>query len=1173
MLQAFRTMVRSAIPAMLLLALAVAHAPMYAQNISGSITGVVQDSTNAVIPGAEVSLTNQEQGGAPRLTVTNASGVYLFSALPAGLYTLRVETPGFAAYTQTDIRLFVNNRLGLDPIRMEVGGIGQSIVVEAPSVQLETVTAERSGIVTGTQLTEIAVNGRNFTALLKTVPGAPADSGNTVQSFNGQRADQNNFTIDGQTVIDTGVNLQFAYRLNVDAIEEMKVSTNSQSAEFGRNSGAQIQVATKSGGSEFHGGGYFFRRNEGWNANSFTNNRNGVPRQPYDFRQVGYTIGGPVVRERLFFFMSHEWLRSEAPNAPNRIRVPTLAERQGDFSQTVDGAGVAVAIVDPLTGDPFAGNRIPEGRISAYGRELLGWLPEPNVFGDPTHNYESQEPNRDPAFDEVYRVDYTIHDNWRAYGRVLRSHQTQTRPYGRADTSNDLGLSDLTAPTFGWSVAANVATVISPTLTNEFQYGYTKNGIPGDPPPEGSPYYRSVSGVTLPLLYPDADPLVGSDFGGAQGIVPNVWIDPISGWNGHYTDFNGTPYFNENPVWNISDNVSKVIDTHMLKFGLFIEHAVKSENAFQPVGASIDFSRDPSNPGDTGWGMANVLVGNFREYRQFSKSLVPRYPYWNIEWYGQDSWKATDQLTINLGLRMSLVPPLYEESDLITNFDPSTYDPARAVRLYEPNADGLAFDPVTGEIRPAVLIGAIVPGSGDMRNGMVRAGADGTPRGLKENRGIQWGPRVGLAYQLNDNTVIRAGGGVFYERTATFTTSATTAFLANPPEVQLSQTFYGNLDSLQSSQGVDFPLQLKPLSTDGHVPTTYNFSLGVQRELPWEVLLDVSYVGTESRHLVENQPFNFVPFGSAWLPENQDPNAADLQFDGTTTKLAQLYRPYPGLTTDATVTFGGSSNYNALQVAANRRVGSGLQLGLTYTWSRALGTSGSAGFLGTSTGHPFDTRGSNYGLLSLDRSHGMTINYTYDLPTLDLPNSMGNNILEHAINGWQISGLTSLSVGAPTTVTYSVSGIGGQALNRMITGSEDVAPRVVLTCDPNLPRGERTIERWIDTSCFAPAAVGSTGNDSGLNTIRGPGLNNWDISIFKKFQYGENVQQYLQLRLEMFNAFNHTNWGGFNTNVQFDPMGDVVNLPSQVGRNGFGALTSVRGNSQRIIQLAAKIYF
>src|SRR5437867_2156254 len=494
--------------------------PLIAQNTSGSITGVVQDASGAVIPGAQVTLINQEQGVTARDTIPNEAGSYLFSALPAETYTVTVELPGFKTYKKTDVKLFVNDRMGLPPIVLEVGSQTESVTVEASAVQLETVSAERSGIVTGRQILDIALNGRDFTRLLKTVPGAPADAVSGTTTFNGQRANQNNFTVDGQTVTDSGVNQQFAYRISMDAIAEFKVSTTSQGAEFGRNSGAQVQVASKSGTQDFHGGGYWFKRHEGWNANSFTNNRQGTPRQIYRFLTTGYNVGGPIYipnkfnsdKSKLFFFFSHEWGRQRVPPVPRRITVPTTAERSGDFSQTRDAAGIPVTIKDPVTGQPFPENKIPSDRFSPYGPQVLNWLPLPNVTGQPTYNYESQVASELPSFDQLYRADYNINSKWRAYVRIIDSKQTQNNPYGRADSGNNLALTPFYAPTFGWSVSANLTTIISPTLTNEFQLGKAKNGIPGDAPPSCSPYYRSVSKITIPLLYPNADP---------SGLIPN----------------------------------------------------------------------------------------------------------------------------------------------------------------------------------------------------------------------------------------------------------------------------------------------------------------------------------------------------------------------------------------------------------------------------------------------------------------------------------------------------------------------------------------------------------------------------------------------------------------------------------------------------------------------------
>ena len=1175
--------------AVLLMATAVCGLPLRAQTTAGSISGSVQDAQAAVIPGAKVTLTNDAQGAASaREMVTTPEGLFVFTPVLPGKYTITVESAGFKKYVQAGIPLDVSDKLGLPPIKLEVGAAGESVTVQAEAVQLQTVTAERSGVVDGRQIVDLAINGRNFTGLLKTVPGVSADQTGGTATINGQRNDQNNFTVDGQNVTDIGVNQQFAYRINVDSIAEFKVSTNSQGAEFGRNSGAQIQVVTKSGTKDFHASGWWFKRGEWMNANTFINNLNGIQRPAYRFMTAGYTVGGPIFipkkmnrdRDKLFFFMSHEWNRSFTPNPLRQITVPTAAERQGDFSNTRDAAGVPQTIYDPLTrsaslpqGSPFPQNKITPDRFNPYGPSVLNWLPLPNTFGQPSYNYQSQAANADPSFDQVYRVDYNISDKWRLFGRHLNSKQTQNRPYGRADTANNLGLTPFYAPTYGWSLTTNLATIISPTLTNEVQFGYTVNGIPGDGPVAGSPYYRSVSKINIPLLYPNADPagvVPNFDFGG----IPSVSSTPNPT---AMTSFAGTPYNNRNPIWNLIDNITKATGPHTLKAGFYFEYAVKTENAFKPYNSTINFGRDSNNPGDTNWAFSNALLGNYQTYTQINADPLPNYPYRNIEFYAQDTWKISRKLTLNYGLRVAFIQPFYDRDNLMANFDYSKFNPAQAVQFYQPIGTGSnkrALNPITGEQLPAVYIGAMLPGVGNINNGMVQSGKDGTPRGLIEDRGAHFGPRIGVAYQIDDKTVFRMGGGVFYERIATFGVGITSNYTTNPPTLRTAQIYYGNLSTIQSSGGVFFPASITRLSSDGHVPTVYNYNAGIQRELPLKLFADISYVGSQSRHLWLPEPFNAAPFGSAWQGYSQDPTTT-ARFDGTTNLPVNMYRPYPGYTYGNEYTFGGSANYNALQVAVNRRTGP-VQFGLAYTWSKALGVSGTS-FPTPGQNHPTDARHANYGPLPIDRTQSLALNYIYDLPSVSRKGGfLAHPVSKLVLDGWQISGLTSISTGAPVNVTYSVTGIGAAQLNRQITGSEDIGPRVVMTCNPNLSRGDRNIDAFINTSCFAPAPKGSVGIDSGYNRLTGPGLHQWDMNLFKNIQVGERGPR-IQLRLEAYNAFNHTEWNTFNSNLQFNAAGQAVNLPTQSGgtggRFGFGTLNSIRANSQRILQIAAKLYF
>ena len=1168
--------------------LLTASVALRAQNTAGSISGVVDDPQGAVIPAAKVTLTNEEQGaGSARTVSTTSDGTFVFTPVLAGKYTITVEVMGFKKYTQSGITLDVSDRLGLPPIALQVGTTGESVTVEAAAVQLQTLSGERAGVVTGKQAVDIAINGRNYTSLLKTIPGIAADSGTGDVSANGGRTAQNNFTLDGQNVTDIGVNQQFAYRISMDAIAEFKVSTNGQTAEFGHNDGAQVQVVTKSGTTNFHGDGYWFKRGEFMNANTFTNNAQPVkdpvtgnlvaPFPIYRFLDAGWTIGGPIYipgvlnknKDKLFGFMSQEWNRNVTPApTPRQITVPTAAERIGDFSLTHDATGAIQKIIDPASksasnpaGTQFVGNQVPVTRFSQYGPPVLNWLPLPNVVGQPSYNYQSQIPSSSPSYDQIYRVDYNLNEKWHFFVRGLDNKQTQNVPYGRADTGNNLGLTPFFAPTYGWSITANAATIITPTLFNEFQFGYTVNGIPGDAPVAGSPYYRSVSKINIPLLYPDAN---------ISGVIPNFNFSGVpfgaTTPNGsQMTTFQGTPYANRNPVWNYIDNITKVKGNHTIKAGIYYEYAIKTENAFKPYNSTIDFGRDANNPGDTNWAFSNALLGNYLSYTQINKDPLPSYPYHNFEFYGQDTWKVTRKLTLNYGLRIAFIAPFHDTLGLMSNFDPSKYDPAQKVVFYQPSGTGAnrrALNPVTGELLPAVLIGAIVPGIGNINNGLVQSGKNGTPEGLMEDRGAHWGPRLGIAYQINSKTVIRAGGGVFYERVATFGIGITSNYTTNPPNLRTAQLFYGNVADIASSPGTFFPTAFSKLSSDGHVPTVYNYNIGIQRELPWNLFTEISYVGTQSRHLWLAQPINLVALGSAWLPSTQDPT--NPKSDGSVNLAANVYRPYAGYTNAIDYTWGTNNNYNALQASLNRRVGKGLQIGVSYTWSKALGVG---------VGHINDTRTAGYGPLAQDRTQSLVVNYIYSIPDVHKASFLDNAPTRMVLNGWRLSGLTSVSSGAPVNVTYSVSGTAGTTLNRMITGSEDVAPRVVFTCNPNKSAGDRTMDAFINTSCFAPAQKGSVGLDSGYNRLRGPGLQNWDISLFKNIPITEHA--HAELRLEAFNAFNHAEFSSFASSITFNAAGQVANLPTQLGgtggRFGFGTLNAVR--PQRILQVGAKFYF
>ena len=1173
----------------------------YAQQSFGSISGVVQDGQGAVILNAKVELTNTAQGAVVRELMTSSEGTFVITPLPPAIYSLAVDAPGFKKYVKNEIKLFAQDRIGLPPIVLEIGSTGEAVTVEASVAQLQTISAERSGVLTGSQMVDLASNTRNFADLLKTVPGFNVDTNNA----NGLRTDQNAIAVDGTSVMDVGNNSAGGWRMNSDIIAEFKVLTNGQQAEFGRASGANITVVTKSGAKEFHGVGYEFYRNEWLNANTFTNNYTGLPRPRNRNSTFGFNVGGPVYipgkfnsgKEKLFFFTNWEFQRPRLFDNLVRLTVPTLEERRGDFSKSASN-GRPVTIRDPLTNAPFLGNRITQDRWNQYGLQLMNVFPAPNVLGvDPGYNYQYQFSGSDRRNDETVRIDYNISDRLKFFFRWLHNRRDVFQS-GGLNTNNTVGIGAFHAAQGAISGAGNLTIIITPTLTNDFNYGNTRNWLPNEPDPK-SGYLRANANVTLPLLFPNADKLANlipnMSFGSEVPNAPTIFIS-------------GMPYDNENPTQNITDNIAKVFSSHTLKAGIFIETSTKRQTATIVNNGRLNFSTDSANPGDTGWDFSNMLLGNYQAFDQSNTYRKGLYAYQSYEWYVQDNWKVRPNLTLDYGIRFSLLKPWYEKQDQISSFVLAAFDPKQQVTLYRPtlvNGVRLALNPLTGQTAAAALIGAIVPGSGNFSNGMVtpaNSGSLGLTRGLIQDRGVHYGPRFGLAWTpagAAGKTVVRMGGGVFYERIQGNMIFNQINF---PPGLLTPKIYYGNLNDIARSSGTLFPLAAGGLSAEGKLPTVHNFNFTVQRELPGSMLLDVGYVGTQTRHGLARGPFNEPGFGAAWLPQNQDPtrSATASTVLGDNALPVDLYRSYPGYVGVGVAvaqsglgaggflsTYGSSANYNALQVGLNRRVARSLMFGLTYTWSKAMGTDTDYQFVG----NPLNHRKADYGLLTFDRTQDFVFNYSYNLPTVTkkvaaLDNPAARLILDH----WQVTGITSFMSGAPIAVgstalnqasaigSYAVQGVSGATLNRRITGNEGWSPRPVLGCNPNLARGDRTLSAFINTSCFHPAAVGSTGMDSVIRPIRGPGLENWDMSIFKNFPFGEGERS-LQLRAEFYNVWNHTQWSFLNVTPTFDAAGNITNLAGTPGggRFGFGALNTVRtaagAGGPRQIQLAVKFYF
>jgi hypothetical protein len=1250
-------------PILLSLALLLAVSA-FAQN-TGSLSGIVQDTNGGALAGAKVTVSDPTKGFQLE-TKTNSEGTFSFSTVPPGTYAVTVEATGFKKTVKSGIVLNIADRQSTGVIVLEIGSIENTVEVTADAAQLlvKTESGETSQTINGEQVRNLALNGRNYLDLVKLTPGVVSTVNGQVAgpgglgsfNINGTLANQHNLTIDGATNVDTGSNGTQHIALALDNIAEYKILSSAYQAEYGRSAGGDIKVLTKSGGKDFHGTGYYFHRHEQFNANNFFNNADSLQRGFYRYNYQGYNVGGPVLlpkkalKDKLFFFFSQEFQQQLLPAAnfsfrSNQSRVPTANEVNGIFTGLKDGNGNPIFLRDPLKSGAcnatdqtacFTNNVIPANRISANGQAILKYFqrfentslassPNGSLF-----NHVSQASAGYPRKEYNIRVDYNLTERTRMYVRYTRDADKQILPYGLGWTggANRVPIDDLIfkqAPAFNGSY--NLTMTLSSTLTNEFVFGASQNNLTLDPTNANAGTYSGFSFTfKTPFPYPAAQ-FINIGFAGTPGLADTTATNTSVGYAGT-NGYNQFPYKNSNTTFDFYDNVSKVWGPHTSKAGIYINRSRKDQAAGGSL--SIVFSNNPSNQNNTGHPYANALLGNFDNLTEPTRGVYQgQYRSTNVEWYIQDNWKVNRKLTLDYGMRFSWIQPQYDQRLQGGFFDPKSYDPAKAVRLYRPicvfdqqgNCDRRAIDPVllaqgatptTGNTLDNVLIGRIVPGSGDPLNG-IRIPGTNIDRGGFQNRGVQFGPAFGFAYDMfgDQKTVIRGGYRIGYDRVSG--NNVIFPSVEQPPTLLVPRFDFGNLETVGAGGNPNIPRDPltggPPLGTlfargvdfGGHIPNVQSFSLQVQHDLGFNTVLSVGYVGTLSRHLPEDLNLNAIPYGTLFnaaaqdrsqfagntVPANGDPNvesvytAAGLKFDGSKALAADFLRPFQGYNTIQFKSFGGSSNYHSLQATVQRRFKQGLSLGAAYTWSKALGTTSDADFGGFN--NIVCSRCYDYRLLSFDRKHNLVINYLWDLPKF----KTDNRLVKAVVNDWQLTGVTTFQSGAPLELGFGIPDVNtGQSIN----GSYTEGPRPVLTgnAQPSVNGGAKEGGSSLDITKISVPNINPGPQPRSI--VRRPGINVTDLSLFKKIPFGGEGSRYIQLRLETFNVFNHAQFDNFNSGLTFNISKNFSNYRvNQVGSpqslqntSNSGRLGDALGeyNSQpnfvsanRVVQLAVKIYF
>jgi hypothetical protein len=1132
---------------------------VFAQETTGNIAGQVTDQNGGTVAGAVVMMTDPARGF-HRTYQTTEDGTFNVTDLPASTYTLTVEMQGFKKYQQENFQVTVNDRRSLN-IVLDPGEVTELVTVVADTPLVQDSPTQR-GLISGDQIRELPLNTRNFVQLALLSAGVNSSNGSQIGSgalsvvqlsINGGRTSSINWLVDGARNVDTGSNLTLLTTPSIDAIQEFTILTSNYAPEFGRNGGGVINVVTRSGTNDFHGTIYEFLRNDALNARppfqvtplQGINKANGEPRfkAPLNYNDYGFTIGGPMYlprfgeggkrvyngRNKSFFFYSQEWRKTKSVNTAVGT-VPTIEQRNGIF---------AGPIKNPFTGTAFptdaAGNSIFTSFIDPNAAAILKFIPLPNEVTPGTNTlnrFRRAVPLVANVTQEILRLDHNFNTNWSIFGRYIREDFSRNDPGGNqfADPFAIGAVAGTLYPfvaaqdtkTPGKNFVVNVKTIISPTMINEAAYDYAFNAVFTNF--AGTGLRANAPGFTSPELFPST----------LQGALPSF---TFSGATANFAI--SSPSDITNPSHTFRDNLTIARGQHTFKFGGSFSHEAKNENAGNMLNGSYAF--DGSRSGND---LADFLLGAPRTYTEDQSEVFVKLRYNTTEFYGQDSWKVTPRLTLDYGARYALYDNPIDASDLLISFRPDFYKPANAVQI----------DPVSGNI---------LSGPGDKFNGIIFAGKNSPfGRRVQSNQRNTFGPRVGFAYNFGDGrTVVRGGFGLYYDRTLVGNVEQN-AF-ANP--AVNSRATIDNPPLANPAAGIPrTTIPVITLNSTGNpfkAPRTAQYSLSLQRELFKNGVLELAYVGTSGYNLLHqvniNQP---VPGAQAAL-------TAALRANGTLGSNARVSinaaRPFLGYSSITDRRTEAHSNYNSLQVTFNKHLSEGLEYGAVYTWSKNL-TNASTD-RSDSPQDPLNLDAERAPSL-FDRTHVFTAHVVYELPFFRGASRLTRTLL----GGFQLTGVYTAQSGTPLTITQTIAA--ATPTGSLFAFSDPLGTGSTLR--PNLigdPHGSGSLTQWFNTAAFAPAffAYGSAGR----GVVRGPGINNWDLAVFKNFRFSERTN--LQFRTELFNVLNHPQYLNPGTSATFnvDPTAPAGTFPTRYVQTNttFGVITGTR--DPRTIQFGLKLNF
>ncbi len=1110
------------------LLLVAAAATSFAQSDSTSINGLITDPTGAPISNAKVTARNQGTG-ATREAASSNTGTYVIPSLPSGIYSITIEVAGFKKFETKNNKIDANLPATISAV-MQIGSLTETVEVQATVAAIQTETSTLGKLVEGKQLSDLQLNGRNpiFLALLKpgvrggSLAGFSFDLTSGGFNINGSRSQDNLISYDGAVGIRTRSNGTSIGSADLDSVQEVQILTANFSAEYGRAGGGQIRIVTKSGGQQFHGAMFENLRNSALNANSWTNRRNGVLIPSEKFNQFGFNLNGPVYipgkwntdKSKVFFYFGQEYVRRRQVSTGLRT-VPTSKMKAGDFSELLSTniflSGVRT-IKDP-SGLVYPNNIIPRSQTSPNGLALLSVFPDATLASPQgTSNWYGLKSAPTNQRKDTISVDILPTQKDQIKFRSSLFHYIDTNPFqtGFLISSRIFNRPNQTA-SVNWTRTINASTVSETLISASRDQVFI--GMEDTPA-----FDRTKYGINYAYVFPD-----GKD---RPNKLPAF---DATGFNG----YTGSPYPSSStgPIYNISNNTTKVKGAHTIKFGGMFERSGQNDYdqiniAGVPGGTDNQngrFEFRDSRVGGTGVALADAAAGLFNSYAEIGRRSFTPYRGHMLEFFGQDAWKVSEKLKVEFGVRYSLVQPYYSLWRNMSVFDPSVYDRSKAVRV----------DPASGNPLPGFgdpYNGVVIPGSGftDAAKGRVPLADSGELnrlfRGDKSFSQTQKNliqPRVGLAYSITPKTVFRAGVGRFSTRLGV----SDSIFLGgNAPFQPLASIPTGRVDAPGGGARAGFPLSVNTQDPIFKNPESWNWNFTMETQLPFKNVLEVSYVGRKGLHAQRERNLNQLAPGT--IQANPGINA-------------NFLRPYAGFGPIRITNNEASSYYRGFQVGLNRRFSSGLSYGVAYTLSKSNDNgSGQRDILPNA----FDAS-KLWSPSDFDTRQQAVINFIYEIPFL----KNSNTVVGKVAGGWQISGVTQFQTGTPGTVAsgddFAGVGTGSGAQIWNIGGP--------ITYNREFAASSAAQNYWFTTGATATSAqtlatrptAGTFTTQFNRNLTYSPGFQNWNLSLFKNFRITERTR--VQFRADSFNWINHPNWSGVDRNPTSATFGKITGKGSE----------------------------